>query len=1036
MQPLEQLQKRLRGLIIKRPGMAIGLWGEAGIGKTHFVTQLLSGSQCKNISLHASATLSKLALSLPKPAKLPVWASAMLEKLERNEVLSLEQTSSTFGAVLAGIAPFVLHLEDIHEASPERLEWVVAMAKVVTRLKGVALIVTSRSEPSEPFEAIRLEKLEFEAVKSLLETEARSDLPLEALEWIHGKAAGNPLFTLEFFRFLTRQGFVWTDGQKWHWRKPEHEIIPVTVEALLEQALRDAANTPELEAVLGAKAVLGLDCPQELWSEVAALELQEFRKAKQVLERNGVLFQSEFAHPLYREMTFKYISKTRLTELARTAVNALQDTPEKTYHLIKMANLESGEALKILIDAALRLETRGDVVAAAHVRVRALDYATGETRNELSLKAAQGLSKSSDIQQVFALLEELALSLNPTVKNEALVLMAKCHAGAGQRTAMSAAIERLPKEYRDGAAWFAKYIDILFDNADYDAVIKHWEQHPEHQVGLQALTMYHVAFSYIEQGNLNVAQALASTFLKRPNLSQEDQIHALDILAIIAFYQGDYQQADLLFTKLLNINNRQNIGEYSNCLRNRAVNRLQLGQYEQSLPDFEESIRLDFERGMPVICAQTKVMMSSVYLETGRFEQAERVLLEALEVLKPISAQAFLIYGLVGLALLYLRWQPAHGALLAQKYALEALRTAQNLETPTLQANAYLCCSEVQTQTGNPQLGLEYAEQSLLLSKQIDFSEATMNAHLVRASALHEFGRKPEALKDLQAAQSICLKTGLVLELQKTLLEIDRVNNDPLGARQRLEWFESNGFVMAANTARKYFPDLELKTTAILETQETSRLLVLGSVQIAANGQIQTIRGNKRQELLTLLLEARIAGRDEINRLELLDSLYPNDPEDRASSSLKQLIHGIRSGLQPSVIETTTNGYALGNLRSDAEEFLSTNDSKLWRGAYLDGVTPEHGFESVRESLNLALFNAAKSQLETHSKEAARASRILLQMNPYDLEILRLCVLAFKASENYKTLGRIYNEARTRFAELGEILPERWQDFLEIQIPA
>jgi hypothetical protein len=34
---LEHTIKRLNGLVIKRPGMAFGLWGEAGIGKTHAV---------------------------------------------------------------------------------------------------------------------------------------------------------------------------------------------------------------------------------------------------------------------------------------------------------------------------------------------------------------------------------------------------------------------------------------------------------------------------------------------------------------------------------------------------------------------------------------------------------------------------------------------------------------------------------------------------------------------------------------------------------------------------------------------------------------------------------------------------------------------------------------------------------------------------------------------------------------------------------------------------------------------------------------
>ncbi len=41
----------------------------------------------------------------------------------------------------------MLYFEDVHEASFEQLEWIIALAKMVTRLKGVALIVTSRNEP-------------------------------------------------------------------------------------------------------------------------------------------------------------------------------------------------------------------------------------------------------------------------------------------------------------------------------------------------------------------------------------------------------------------------------------------------------------------------------------------------------------------------------------------------------------------------------------------------------------------------------------------------------------------------------------------------------------------------------------------------------------------------------------------------------------------------------------------------------------------------------------------------------------------------
>jgi hypothetical protein len=141
---IERTHTRLKGLVVKRPGMVFGLWGEAGIGKTHAVQKLLHENPSRHLSIHATTSLAKLVKALPKPKKLPVWAEPMLEKLERNGYLSTEQSTSVLGVVMSGIAPFILHLEDVHDTSAEQIEWIVALAKVVTRLKGVALIVTSR----------------------------------------------------------------------------------------------------------------------------------------------------------------------------------------------------------------------------------------------------------------------------------------------------------------------------------------------------------------------------------------------------------------------------------------------------------------------------------------------------------------------------------------------------------------------------------------------------------------------------------------------------------------------------------------------------------------------------------------------------------------------------------------------------------------------------------------------------------------------------------------------------------------------------
>jgi hypothetical protein len=209
-------------------------------------------------------------------------------------------------------------------------------------------------------------------------------------------------------------------------------------------------------------------------------------------------------------------------------------------------------------------------------------------------------------------------------------------------------------------------------------------------------------------------------------------------------------------------------------------------------------------------------------------------------------------------------------------------------------------------------------------------------------------------------------------------------------------------------------------------------LELLGSLQINLENKPQAVRGRKRQELLALLLEARVSGKSELMRLELFDALYPNEDEDCAASNLKDLIHQIRENLGEDTIQTTQNGYALGAVTSDVETFLTTGDTSLWRGTYQQGLTID-GTLSIHDSLEMALQNSVQKLIQTDPKEAARVSRFLLQLNLYDLENLRLSIVAFKACDNYKTLGRVYSDARERLSDVGEMLPERWQDFLETQ---
>jgi hypothetical protein len=75
----------------------------------------------------------------------------------------------------------------------------------------------------------------------------------------------------------------------------------------------------------------------------------------------------------------------------------------------------------------------------------------------------------------------------------------------------------------------------------------------------------------------------------------------------------------------------------------------------------------------------------------------------------------------------------------------------------------------------------------------------------------------------------------------------------------------------------------------------------------------------------------------------------------------------------------------------------------------------------------------AKALLASDTKEAARVTSILLEANPYSPAYLQLRLLALREVKQYRTLRSVYNEAKRRFAEVGETFPEAWIAFLSSQ---
>ncbi len=1014
------LANRLKPVLQKRLGLTLGVWGEAGIGKSYQVRELLQTLACRNLSLHATTPLSVLAKTLPKPKKLALWAESNLKRLGNGESVEASSILDSLGALLAGLAPFILHLEDIHEVDNERLEFIQALAKVVPKIKGVALLITSRREPPEPFIAIKLESLSPEDSDQLLESELKNTLPKEALEFIYSKAAGNPLYTLEYLRYLTRQGFLWNDGKSWHWRKPEQSIMPVTVEALIEQLLNQAKTEPLQQYVLETKAFLPLETNNETWQKVARVNEQELQIAIQELSQCGIFKNNQFAHPLFREVTLKILTPERKRNLARRAMNVFEDNPEQAVLFIDDADLEAEKALGLLENIAASFEQAGKKFEASRFLEKASKYAAGEASGKFALRAAHLSFRAGDARML-ELAGQAITFLGET--DETLQVLVQAHATRGERSEVQALLSRFKQEVN--TTWLIQQLFIVGAYDDLESLLATLKIEE-----LSESSMYHISYFLMDKGRLREALEMVEHRLKRPDVSVHGKALLQDICASVFYYQGNYQQADVIFSEVIELYKEANTvwDGAVNTLRSRAFARMQMGLYREVLPDLQEALKVYAERGRSVLYGETLGMMAGVYLELAEVDKALEHLTESADIFGRIPVQSYHVNLFSQLANLYIEHPTGYSAVLAPKYMQLALSCAEELKSTLYEAIAKLTASRVYHFINQLDLALSYANEALQCAEEAGLVELSIEAQTVQALTLSRLGQQNKAQKLLQTALQTAFQRGMVFHVNKISLECDRLNNDIESARTRMQWFEERGLMNGVNIAKRYFPELANTKETREQIISGVRLEVLGTLQISGD-ETTPIRGRKRQELLALLLEARLSGRSEVSRLTLLDTLYPDEDEFKASSSLKVIVHNLRETFGESFITTTNTGYALGSCTSDAELFLQTSDTSLWRSVYLEGLELSED-SLVRDSLYMALYEKAKTLLELDTQEAARVGNILVEAEPYNTDYLKTYFTALRLSKNHGKLIRHYREARGRLLEVNETLPETWQGFL------
>ncbi len=1034
--PETEIARRLHGLTVRRAGLALGLWGEAGVGKTYTVQRWLRELPARSLSLPAAAPLADWARRLPRPAKAPLWVLRVLENLQGGETVQATSLSDALGAALARLSPFVLHLEDLHEADPERVALVERLASLVTRSRGVGLIVTSRHPLPPGLDGHRQDPLTPDAAAALLQAEAGATLPEAAITWIYGRAAGNPLFTLEYFRLLARQGQLWNDAQRWHWRAPQAESMPVTVEALIERTLQGACGPGALGDLLGARALLpGATAP--VWAAVAGLAPQALAEVSTELERRRVLLRGQFVHPLYREVVLRHLGPEQRRTLSRRALFALEHDPEAAARFVGSAELEPAEALARLERAASWASAAGRTASAARLLAQAADLASGDRQAGLALQAARAL-ETIDAPETLRL-AQLAAGLRPDDLEAVLYLAGRLVQRSRNLADADEVLARFPRSVRLGPEWTGWQITWMMGSGQYAGALALWQEHPElHDLPNPGLC-YSVAACLAQTGQFELAAAQASRGLALEHVTPAQRASLLNVSSITCAFMGQAEAAEAHLTAALALAHEHGLHQMLGALlQNRAKNLERTDHFAEALLAAEGAFQAYGEAGDLLRQAYAGVLVAGHLTEFGRYQEAETFLLDSLALLEHQGPSRFLVVAQTTLAGLYRDWQPPHGAVLALKLARNALEHARLLgPVSSITVFALASLARAEAAFGDLQQATLHVQEAVAAARQSP-DESTFLACSALAAVQLACAQPELARLALQEALTAATAGGFTLDVQRLRLELARLDGD-LGAAGELHaWFRANGLLNGALLAERAFAPLQIAhqgAPGSLNTAAPPQLDVLGAMRFVVAGAVQPVRGRKRQELLAALLEGQLRGASEVSRPELLDLLYPGSDETQASASLKELVHLTRTVLGGTVlgagvIRTTPGGYALGEVMSDAARFLEGGDTRLWRGPYLHGLASGRRDDSVADALHLALRARTEALLEHDPQEAARTARLLLEADPYSPEALALALATLRAGGNHRSLTRVYQEARLRMAEVGEILPDTWTAFL------
>ncbi|MEO0303784.1 MAG: tetratricopeptide repeat protein [candidate division WOR-3 bacterium] len=617
------------------------------------------------------------------------------KQIEESIFFSLKE----FIIFLSNVKPVVILVDDLQFQDKRSDQFFEILSREVLNYP-FTIIISSRylSDGSKKLlnfdqqfsvEIIELKSFDYNSCKNYIENQLIFSPSEETIKFIFERTEGNPFFVEQFSIYLLENDYIKNENGK-NVLTGEVKNIPSTISSIIIARI-DRLNE-ELKSLIEKSSVIGYEIEREILKRVS--RLKNFDERVKEIERENILLKLNelkliFKHSLIRDTVYNMILKKKLKEYHSMVAEIM----EKLFY-------EDEERLS---DIAFHYERGENYEKAKEFYIKSGDYAHKKFRLFDSLKfyekSLNYAYESSDRIFIRSKLYRIKFILGiwQEVKNDYEQLLNEI---------VEYADDKLKSEI------LKDYGDLLFQMGFYDECQEYLDK------------------SYEVFARLNNKKELADI---------------LSIKAQIFWRKNEFKKAIEYCEKTKEFVEQEDDPEtYANIFLTKGNIAKDMGDYDEAIKNYEQVIRIAQDNNILLTLSSVYGNLGLIYWMKGEFDNALSKYLEAEKILKNVNSKSSLSYLYGNLGALYYSMKEYQKA---EDFFMKQLKISRELNDRKSIRIVLNNLGGIANIKGDYSSESEFYKESLQLAEQL-------NDRLGKRTVLSNLGQLYALLGDFDVAQS------------------------------------------------------------------------------------------------------------------------------------------------------------------------------------------------------------------------------------------------------------------------------------------